>query len=582
MIVWCGLSVNMTVVAQTSDDQEGVTLSNLRKQFVKSYLQAERGRPEAQYAVGMMYYSGHRVPQDSTLAVAWLTKAANQNDPNAQYFLSLLYGLGDGVERDNKTAAQWCQKAAEQGHPDAQYALGRMYSVGQGLERDDAMAAGWLTLAAEQGHADAQCELGSMYRAGKGVKRNYHQALQWWFKAAEQGHPWAALLLQEPLPSRASPSNDRQSSSNEEAENLIDTLAQDMGVVESSDSIAPAPPSPVVSSGSVKRPQDSPAANMEKIPKQINSGPQGESLQEPAAGDRAPASVVLGGQTPSETGLEPGPAGVVDTPQSQAVLPVEISDPAAQYELALRYYEGDKTQQNYTEALKWFKMAADQGYPQAQYKLGVMYSFGQGVTQNSSEAANWFRKAAEQELPAAQYSLGVMYATGQGVRLDPAAAAEWYTRAADQGSAAAQYMLGVIYGNGQGVTRNSETSVYWYTQAAEQGVTAAQYLLGVLYEKGQGVVIPDNTVSLKWYTLAAERGHAQAQCDLAMKYMTGQSIEKDFVKAYAWFLLAARNDKNVAAQERWLEERMTVQEQEQARQMARDILKHDNQELLSQ
>jgi TPR repeat protein len=89
-------------------------------------------------------------------------------------------------------------------------------------------------------------------------------------------------------------------------------------------------------------------------------------------------------------------------------------------------------------------------------------------------------------------------------------------------------------------------------------------------------VVPDVEEALKWYTRAAEGGHADAQYDLALKYMTGKTVEKNFVKAYTWCLLAALNKKNVARPEKWLEERMTEDQLEEARRRARDMLKHSN------
>jgi TPR repeat protein len=175
-----------------------------------------------------------------------------------------------------------------------------------------------------------------------------------------------------------------------------------------------------------------------------------------------------------------------------------------------------------------------------------------------------------------------MYGTGQGVPLDLAAAAQWYTRAADQGSVAAQYMLGVVYSKGQGVTRDSGTAIQWYTRAAEQGSPSAQYILGVIYEKGQGVVVPDEEEAFKWYMRAAEGGHADAQYDLALKYMIGEAVEKDFVKAYTWCLLAGLNQKNVAKREKWLEERMTADQLEEARRCAREFIERDSQEVSTQ
>ena len=44
-----------------------------------------------------------------------------------------------------------------------------------------------------------------------------------------------------------------------------------------------------------------------------------------------------------------------------------------------------------------------------------MYGKGQGVPQDYKEAVRWYRKAANQGLALAQYNLGVMYLLGQGV-----------------------------------------------------------------------------------------------------------------------------------------------------------------------
>jgi len=51
---------------------------------------------------------------------------------------------------------------------------------------------------------------------------------------------------------------------------------------------------------------------------------------------------------------------------------------------------------------------------------------GQGVPQDYAEAIKWFRKAADQDRPDAQYNLGVMYQNSQGVPRDYAEAAKSY------------------------------------------------------------------------------------------------------------------------------------------------------------
>ena len=54
-----------------------------------------------------------------------------------------------------------------------------------------------------------------------------------------------------------------------------------------------------------------------------------------------------------------------------------------------------------------------------------MYANGSGVPQDAAEAVRWYRLAAEQGLARAQTNLGFMYANGSGVPQDAAEATRW-------------------------------------------------------------------------------------------------------------------------------------------------------------
>ena len=53
---------------------------------------------------------------------------------------------------------------------------------------------------------------------------------------------------------------------------------------------------------------------------------------------------------------------------------------------------GDGALPGYTEAAKFFRMAAGTGHAEAMFKLGLMYAKGQGVPEDASEAAKLFRR----------------------------------------------------------------------------------------------------------------------------------------------------------------------------------------------
>ena len=177
------------------------------------------------------------------------------------------------------------------------------------------------------------------------------------------------------------------------------------------------------------------------------------------------------------------------------------------------YYGSNGVTQDYTEAMKWFRKAADQGYASAQNNLGFMYEYGYGVSADHAEAVKWYRKAADQHDASAQYNLGNMYFSGYGVPKDDEEAVKWYRKAADQGYASAQGDLGFMYEYGYGVPEDDEKAVKWYRKAADQGDATAQNDLGDMYFDGYGVP-KDDEEAVKWYRKAADHDYATAQNNL--------------------------------------------------------------------
>lgn len=102
--------------------------------------------------------------------------------------------------------------------------------------------------------------------------------------------------------------------------------------------------------------------------------------------------------------------------------------------------------QDYIEAVKWYRLAANQGYAAAQFNLGVMYAHGQGLPQNDAEALKWYRLAANQGYAAAQLNLGNMYANGRGVPKDYITAHMWLGLAMASGRQDAAKNQNVIAG----------------------------------------------------------------------------------------------------------------------------------------
>ena len=88
-----------------------------------------------------------------------------------------------------------------------------------------------------------------------------------------------------------------------------------------------------------------------------------------------------------------------------------------------------------------------------------MYKNGRGVVQDDGEAVRLFRLSAEQGNANGQNNLGVMYKNGRGVVQDDGEAVRLFRLSAEQGNAAGQHNLGVMYKNGRGVVQDDGEQV---------------------------------------------------------------------------------------------------------------------------
>lgn len=251
----------------------------------------------------------------------------------------------------------------------------------------------------------------------------------------------------------------------------------------------------------------------------------------------------------------------------------------AQYALGSAFLnEGNGVTRNACDAMKWLKIAAEQGHVDARKALDiVMKAFPNEADAAFAEAEKWlvrkggiainkleqlaeigdakakigtgdtnlegakiqkdhqkaailFSRAADQGRASAQHHLGTLYLQGKGVPQDDVQAAQWFLKAADQGHAEAQLNLGTLYFHGQGVPQDYALAMRWCRKAADQGHAGAQHNLGALYNGGLGVQ-KDYVQASQWYRKAADQGLAEAQYHLGKLYIHGEGVPQDYVQA---------------------------------------------------
>ena len=110
---------------------------------------AERGYPDAQYHLAVIYNDGTGVMSDIEQANMWFRKVADSGNTDAQYKLSLALESGNHVKRDPKGALQYLKKLPQPGNLEAlsHYADKFLYGDEEaGIHNDLGQAIGLLKL----------------------------------------------------------------------------------------------------------------------------------------------------------------------------------------------------------------------------------------------------------------------------------------------------------------------------------------------------------------------------------------------------------------------------------------------------
>jgi TPR repeat protein len=164
-----------------------------------------------------------------------------------------------------------------------------------------------------------------------------------------------------------------------------------------------------------------------------------------------------------------------------------FAGPAQDYSAGeMAYRQGDVR-----GAIARLRSSAEAGHAKAQALLGAILD----RAERDEEAVRYFRMAAEQDDPDGAYGLAGMFAAGEGVAKDPAEARRWMQRAAALGHRDAVNALAMAYLQGSlGVSaaeRASPAALEWIRRAADAGHLPALDRLALAYRRGELGLAPD-------------------------------------------------------------------------------------------
>ena len=503
------------------------------KKAVQEYKKAaDAGDTKGQTSLALCYKYGDGVPKDLTESAKWYRKAAEQGDAFAQRIYADCLVSGEGVSKNTKEALTWYQKAADQGDANAKEKLEELQKtittkdsesaddcLKKGIEAEEKAdyteALKCYRKAANQGLAEAQYHLGLCYENGNGIRKNKTTAKTWYQKAADQGFKEAKTKLKE---IEGASKNTQNNIDNlwawhgprlEDKGNYIEAMRMYYRVAEKGNEKAR------IQLEELKKKQPSVASQFEKelADDFFKKGTDAEQ-------EKNFTEALNWYQKAADNGLEKAKTKLNklkgSTKAKKDVSPDEL------------YLSGKKAEEkkDYTNALKWYKKAAEANHIEAQYNLAKLYLSGNVPEEEyDNEEIALLREHA-------QYPMPDLYRFNTNLDLQTLMEKEnakkaiiWCRKAAEAGHVEAQYLLGAAYSSwqhpslprwytvigGREIKADNKEARKWFEKAAQAGNKDAQFMLGQCYEKGQLGVAKSKEKAKELYRKASSQGHQEAK-----------------------------------------------------------------------
>jgi len=235
-------------------------------------------------------------------------------------------------------------------------------------------------------------------------------------------------------------------------------------------------------------------------------------------------------------------------------------DVEAQYILGTYYKEGKGVAKNFSEAYRWFKIAAEAEYTEAQFELGMCYNEGKGIKKDCKKAITYLTIASKKNYIEALYQLSLNYLNGQGVVKDVHTAMnllslakeerhelakikfdEWYETSQQKLEGYIHHNLGTDYFTGEFIGKDVNKALKYWTLAANVGLAASAYEIGNCLNE-----IDKCEDAITWLKIGADLGSKEAELSLGMSYSEGRGVAINYEKAFYYVNLSASEDSAVA------------------------------------
>lgn len=220
---------------------------------------------------------------------------------------------------------------------------------------------------------------------------------------------------------------------------------------------------------------------------------------------------------------------------------------------------------NFQEAKDHFEEAERLGNRNASLQLGKMYEKGLGVPQDYVKAKEQYQTALGKEAPGSYAAMGNLYENGLGVPKDLFLAKEWYSKGRDLGDSASMEKIARFSTGKNGALTVAKTVANTEGGEAGTGTETAATVLKPGGGKSSGPVPSTGGTSAELLNKGYEESKAgnydqarqywekaaeakaitankfKAMYELGNLYFNGNGVEKDYKKAFDWYLKGSAN-----------------------------------------
>lgn len=493
----------------------------------------ELGHAEAMFRAGNCLERGIGTERDERTAAEWYRRAAENGNPDGAGAYAACLWDGRGVGQDHMAANEWAQKGLDFGIPAANWVAGLALVEGTGAEQNPQRGATLVQAAAEAGDARACFAYAGLLSRGVGVstsERGESAAAKWSLRAAEKGLPEAMLDMGERYATgRGVLANADESKRWFERAAEIDENATRRR--RESIAAADAKRRKAEAEESARRAAEAAEARADA------ADPTRALLRRAEAGDSF-AAFELAKRLDDGIGVRKNPTEAVRWWKVLAENPLaDARDADRQKEAWGRYgmhlFEGTGVGRNVAAALPWLEKFADA--TEDEYRMTEMLGAFQPGNATDGQTPTWTGRERAQRRGAACLAVAGAYEKGDGVAKNLTKAESWYEKGASDSDECLSRLLRLM------VERPRDFSEYDLRRrsmaGAQKGNLDGLYLCGRLELEGPGGLF--RCQGFQKLLKAAQGGHLEAQQEVGSCYADGKGTGKDPKKAYEWFLKAA-------------------------------------------